>query len=260
MHTFSISAFHRVIRIVATSVVETDRTAPLEGAVLDRWPLPESVYDTTTYDYLQFDGPITHSPELAALVNEIRPKEGSPLFPLALSVLRLIPDRFTYFPGVTTAASPVSETLTHGKGVCQDFTHLMIAIARELKVPARYVSGLLHPDAGKFRGHTQTHAWAELYFPSTGWIGFDPTNRTLAGPNFVKVAVGRDFRDVSPNRGLYRGMANESIDVKVHSEELKSVPAELAAERMQNLDVPYYLDGSPAHRELIAQQQQVQQQ
>src|SRR4029079_15644523 len=136
----------------------------------------------------------------------------------------LINQRFTYKSGVTTAASPSTEMLEHGAGVCQDFTHLMIGIARALRIPARYVSGYLHPESERFRGYTQTHAWAELYFPSTGWIGFDPANRCMAGEHLVKTAVGRDFRDVPPNKGVYRGQAKEAMGVQVHSEALKQVP------------------------------------
>jgi transglutaminase-like putative cysteine protease len=118
----------------------------------------------------------------------------------------------------------------------------------------------VHPNAERFRGYTQTHAWCELLFPSAGWIGFDPANRTIVSADFVKVAVGRDFRDVPPNRGVYRGNAEESIDVKVKSEELAAIPSELAAERLQNLDLPVYPAGHAAHREFANQQEHQQQQ
>ena len=75
-------------------------------------------------------------------------------------------------------------------------------------------------------------------FPSTGWVGFDPANHCTVGENFVKVAVGRDYRDVPPNKGVYRGKAKETIEVQVHSEELETIPPELAAERMQSLNIP----------------------
>jgi transglutaminase-like putative cysteine protease len=129
-----------------------------------------------------------------------------------------------------------------------------------LKIPARYVSGLVHPDAERFRGYTQTHAWAELLFPSTGWIGVDPTNKCVVGPNFVKVAVGRDYRDVPPNKGIYRGKASETIDVQVHTEPLAIVPAELAAERFRSLQVPSHKDRQINPRDIKHSQQQEQQQ
>jgi hypothetical protein len=91
-------------------------------------------------------------------------------------------------------------------------------------------------------------------------VGFDAANNCIVGPNFIKVAVGRDFRDVPPNKGLYRGNAQEKIDVKVQSEELRFVPSELAAERVQPLGIPTYPAGFQIHREMAEQQIEVQQQ
>jgi transglutaminase-like putative cysteine protease len=190
----------------------------------------------------------------------INAQAGMPLGELAMRIMHLIDERFVYKKGVTTAESPLTEMLKNGAGVCQDFTHLMIGLARALNIPARYMSGLVHPTAENFRGYTQTHAWCELLFPSVGWIGFDPTNQRVVGDNFVKVAIGRDYRDVPPNKGVYRGTAGESIDVAVQSEELESIPPELAAERMQALQIPTYAAGHNAQHEMIAQQQEHQQQ
>jgi transglutaminase-like putative cysteine protease len=197
---------------------------------------------------------------LRELVRVLQPQPGVSLGELGLRILHLINEKFTYKKGITSAASPISDILDSGKGVCQDFTHLMIGIARAMGIPARYVSGLVHPDAEKYRGFTQTHAWCELYFPTAGWIGFDAANNCIIGPNFVKVAVGRDFRDVPPNKGLYRGNAKETIDVTVESNELAAVPSELAAERMQSITVPIYPAGHSIHREMAEQQVEVQQQ
>jgi transglutaminase-like putative cysteine protease len=136
----------------------------------------------------------------------------------------------------------------------------MIGTARALRVPARYVSGYLHPASDRFRGYTQTHAWCELYFPSTGWIGFDPANRCLASEHFIKIGIGRDFRDVPPNKGVYRGQAKEAMSVQVHSEELKTVPPELVTDRMRTINVPTYPTGKSGHVERVPQQQEHQQQ
>ena len=260
VHAFTVNSFHNQIRIVATSVVETDRARVQPERFADRWPISRADFDYRAWDYLQFGGPIVESPALREMVALLTPEEGLPLGELALRILHLLAERFTYRKGVTTAASPITEILEHGSGVCQDFTHLMIAMARALRIPARYVSGLIHPDAEKYRGFTQTHAWCELLFPSAGWIAFDPANNCIVGQNFVKVAVGRHFGDVSPNKGIYRGAASESIEVSVHSEELKSVPPELAAERVQSLSIPIYPAGSLPHQDLINQQQEQQQQ
>ena len=271
VHSFTVNAFHKQIKIVATSVVETNRPRLDLAALPDRYPVCPTECDYTSYDFLQFGGPVVDSPMLRKLVDEIRPKEGAPLGDVAQGMLDLINQRFTYRKGITNAASPITEVLQHGSGVCQDFTHLMIGMARALGIPARYASGLLHPRAEDyagqslaasdgFRGFTQTHAWCELLFPSTGWIGFDPANHCTIGENFVKVAVGRHFFDVPPNKGVYRGNAKEGIEVAVQSEELEEIPPELAAERVQSLAVPTYHEGTTSHRELANQQQEHQQQ
>jgi transglutaminase-like putative cysteine protease len=261
VHTFTITAFHRAIRIIATSVVETDRRRAEVQHFSDPWPpISGEQIDYSLYDHLQFGGPIIDSPALQDLVKILHPQPGMALGELALRILHLINEKFTYKKGITSAASPITDILKTGQGVCQDFTHLMIAVSRAMGIPARYVSGMVHPDAEKYRGFSQTHAWCELYFPGNGWIGFDPANNCIIGPNFVKVAVGRDFRDVPPNKGLYRGNAQESIEVQVKSEVLPLVPSELAAERVDALSVPTYPAGYSIHREMADQQVEVQQQ
>ncbi len=262
VHTFTITPFHKRICIVATSVVETERPGRPVERFKDQWPIGPDSYDYSVYDYLQFGGPIVDSPQLRELTEYLQPREGTALGEIALRMLHLIDDKFKYKKGITNAASPITDVLKNGAGVCQDFSHLMIGLARSLKIPARYVSGFIHPDAQRYRGYTQTHAWCELLFPSAGWIGFDPANRCVVGGNFVKVAVGRDFRDVPPNKGVYRGNAKDSINVAVRSEELENIPPELAPERMQGLDISTFSTGVP-HREVnqqVEHQQQQQQQ
>lgn len=260
VHSFSISKFHSRIQIVATSVVETDRVRPEPEKFEDRWPLDRDALAYEMWDFLQFGGPVVDCRKLRGVADAIRPRAGEPAGEIGMRMLSFIDESFVYEKGITSAASPITEILDHGKGVCQDFTHLLIGLARVLGIPARYASGLVHPDASRYRGFTQTHAWAELFFPSVGWVGFDAANKCVVGENFVKVAVGRDFRDVPPNKGLYRGKAEEGIDVKVQSEELPNIPPELVSERVSRIDIPSYVDGVAAHREFVAQQQQIQQQ
>jgi transglutaminase-like putative cysteine protease len=262
VHAFTVTPFHHEIRIVATSVVETDRPRKEPERFKDTWPIPPGTTGMgyEVYDYLQFGGPVVDSPQLRELITLLTPQQGGSMGELALRMLHLIDDKFQYKQGITNAASPITEVLQHRQGVCQDFTHLMIGLARALGIPARYVSGLVHPDAQRFRGFSQTHAWCELLFPSAGWVGFDPTNRCIVSGNFVKVAYGRDYRDVPPNKGIYRGKAEESINVRVSSEELPAIPPELAAERIRSLQVTTYTAGSLEHAQKFSQQQEPQQQ
>ena len=244
VHWFTVASFHKQIRIVATSVVETDRQQPDPRRFTDTWPVKTSENDYALYDFKHFRGPIGDSPALRQLVEQIKPKQGENVGGLAMRTLDLIKEKFTFKKGVTKATSPITEILDKGAGVCQDFTQLMIGVGRSLGIPARYVSGLVHPDASKYVGATETHAWCEYLLPSVGWIGFDPANHRLVGANYVKVAIGRDYHDVAPNKGRYTGKVTESIVVSVTSEELPGIPPELAAERIQSLSIPTYPSGS----------------
>jgi transglutaminase-like putative cysteine protease len=260
VHAFTINAFHERIRIVATSVVETDRPTIDVPTLPDRWPVDVTTLDYAVRDYLRFGASVVDAPALRELADSLKPRRGMPLGELVQSMLRTIGERFTYEKGVTTAASPITEILEHGRGVCQDFTHLMIGVSRALGIPARYVSGFVHPEGERYRGYTQTHAWCELWFPSAGWIGFDPTNACMVSGNFVRVAVGRDYRDVPPNRGMYKGQGKESMTVSVQSEELRGVPGGLPAERIEGLGIRTTVgdhDGArDGNNQQVSQQQQ----
>ena len=119
---------------------------------------------------------------------------------------------FEYVPGSTTAVSPIDHILESGRGVCQDYAHVMIAIARSWGVPTRYVSGyLLLNETGSELPESTTHAWVECQLPGVGWVGFDPTNRGLADERYVRIAVGRDYQDVAPTRGVLLGGGGSSL-------------------------------------------------
>jgi len=268
IHAFSINALHNRIQIIATSIVETDARQNRLEQFPDVW-LRDADFDYTLCDFLLFGGAVVDTPNLRDLASQVFEQASGKsntvrLGTLVNGLLQLIDEKFVYQKGVTSAASPITDILEHGRGVCQDFTHLMIGLARALKIPARYVSGYLHPDRQRLRGYTQTHAWVEIFFPSVGWIGVDPTNNCIVGENFVKVAIGRDFHDVTPNKGVYKGKGEETIDASVSSEELLSVPPELAPERRGSLDLPvfagYRIDTAEQQQQQYLQEQQEQQQ
>jgi len=260
VHVFSIQPPHKEVKIVATSVVETRADHSHLGA--DRWPIPYRE-EQAFHDFLGFSTIVDDSPQLRELVASLRIAEGTLLSDVARKILDVIDEKFTYEKGVTSATTPVSDVLAHGRGVCQDFTHLMIAMARCLGIPARYVSGVIHSANGNLRGGAQTHAWCELFFPSGGWVGFDPTNKCVINGQFVTVALGRDYRDVPPNRGLYKGKAKEEIAVKVFTQEMHEVPSNLPDEQIERLGVATY-PGSAAFGRMkdgrLEEQQQQQQQ
>jgi transglutaminase-like putative cysteine protease len=110
----------------------------------------------------------------------------------------------------------VREVLKTRAGVCQDFAHVMLGLCRALKIPTRYVSGYLYNGpADQLKGAQASHAWVEVYVLGHGWCGLDPTNNRLADGHYVKVATGRDFADVSPLKGTYRGTARRELSVDV---------------------------------------------
>jgi len=125
--------------------------------------------------------------------------------------------RFEYSPQATRVDSRIDEALQARRGVCQDFSHIFIALARRLGIPSRYVSGYLFPrteSESRTAAHA-THAWAECYLPGLGWCGFDPTNNEDASVGHIRVAVGRDYSDVPPTRGVYKGLTAVKTELAV---------------------------------------------
>jgi transglutaminase-like putative cysteine protease len=114
---------------------------------------------------------------------------------------------FEYSPKSTRVDSPIDDVLSARRGVCQDFAHVMIALVRRLGIPCRYVSGYLfqQPDGSAQSVDGATHAWAEAWFPGLEWVGFDPTHNTTTGEGHIRVAIGRDYSDVPPTRGVFKG-------------------------------------------------------
>jgi transglutaminase-like putative cysteine protease len=125
----------------------------------------------------------------------------------------------TYERKVTTARTPVGEALRLGRGVCQDFAHLFLGACRGIGLPARYVSGYVHQP-----GEVATHAWCQVWLDNAGWIDVDPTRGVFPENDYVTIAIGRDYSDVAPNRGVWKGQADETIKVKVKVEPIDRVP------------------------------------
>jgi transglutaminase-like putative cysteine protease len=125
----------------------------------------------------------------------------------ALKFCKYVYKNFEYIKGVTTVETTLDEIWGLKAGVCQDFAHLLMVMLRLVGIPARYVSGYICPNKDGLRGDWATHAWAEAYLPGYGWLGIDPTNNCIANENHVRLAVGRNFSDCSPVKGVYKGAA-----------------------------------------------------
>ena len=125
---------------------------------------------------------------------------------------------FAYVPNSTKVDSAIEEALQTRQGVCQDFAHIMITLVRRLNVPCRYVSGyMFHRDATEKDRSLEgaSHAWIEALVPGLGWMAFDPTNNLVGGDRHIRVAIGRDYADVPPTRGVYKGEAQSELSVAV---------------------------------------------
>ena len=234
VHHFNIIPAHLEVRALAASVVETHPRPRDLSASAATYPLDLQQAPLELLDYLRAAGPARHTEKLDPLLDLLRPRDGAPLSQLLLAVSRHIHTHFEYAKFVTLASSPIDDVLAHGKGVCQDFTHLMIAILRSYGLPARYVSGYIHrPET-----ESQSHAWCEAWLPDMGWVGIDPTNDQIVDERFVKVAIGRDFTDVPPNKGIYKGKGTESIHVRVETRTLDALPSLSWQEQLPPLHTP----------------------
>lgn len=145
---------------------------------------------------------------------------GRPLGEAIASLYHQIYTDFTYTKGATTVNSTLPELLTTKAGVCQDFAHLAVACFRAAGLPARYVSGYIEttppPGNPKLAGSDATHAWVSVFTPGAGWVDLDPTNDHLADSRYIVTAWGRDFRDVSPLRGvIFTDATKSSLSVGV---------------------------------------------
>ena len=132
-----------------------------------------------------------------------------------MALMEAVSTKVAYQPGVTFSKTTAGEALGLGAGVCQDHAHIFIAAARSSGIPARYVGGYLWPGEGG-PDEQASHAWAEAFVPDVGWVGFDASNNLLAYEAHIRTAVGLDYWEAAPVRGLRRGDAEETLAVKVH--------------------------------------------
>ena len=176
-------------------------------------------------------------------------------------LMREIYTRFEYSPRSTRVDSPIDEALAARRGVCQDFAHIFIALARQLGIPSRYVSGYLFrgDDSQDRSAHDATHAWAEAFLPQLGWVGFDPTNNLIAEERHIRVAIGRDYADVPPTRGVYKGVTAVRTELAV-AVRVGPVKPPLAGDVLPFTPWMSRDAGAPSSDTAGAQQQQQQQQ
>ncbi|MDE1171322.1 MAG: transglutaminase family protein [Verrucomicrobium sp.] len=191
------------------------------------------------YDFLMPSELVQIPPEVEEMARVHLPPQAS-FTPSILALNEYIYRNFKYQPGATTVSTPVAEVIAKRRGVCQDFAHLFIAVLRAAGIPARYVSGYIETESqaeasqaghdllarhggSKARdplndplvGATASHAWLEFCAPNGIWVGIDPTNNMLESERHVQIGIGRDYADVPPLRGVFKGARKQVLSVKV---------------------------------------------
>jgi transglutaminase-like putative cysteine protease len=252
VHQFNIFAEHHRLTVQSESVVLAHE-APSNGPV----SMSLSDFDARGRDlceeYFDFIAPTTyvpHLPRLQVMVQAANQASGGTVLGFVHASSDLVHQQLRYVKGATHVHSSIADSLSLGAGVCQDFAHVMLGLVRTRGLPARYVSGYLVPqpkehDKGNLEevvGGQASHAWTEVFVPGIGWAGFDPTLGKPAGLRHVRVAYGRDYGDVPPVRGVYKGQAGQrlSVDVRVRpvvdgegQEHLQNTAARPADESLQ---------------------------
>ncbi len=222
---FSLHAAHDELVVTAQSIVETRPLPPVAGDIA--W---EKVREGLRYRRLAAYDPAAefafaspHVPRHAAFAAYAEPSfpPRRPLLEAARDLMRRIHADFEYHTEATDVSTPALEALGLRQGVCQDFAHVMLGCLRSLGLPARYVSGYLltvpPPGTTRLVGSDASHAWVAVHVPGEagGWVDLDPTNCRAPGEDYVTVAIGRDYSDVAPLRGVLHGGARHQLQVAV---------------------------------------------
>jgi transglutaminase-like putative cysteine protease len=248
VHRFNVLPEHRHLRVEADSVVLVHEPRPLpdDGIALRDLADHSGALDEF-YDLLCATVYVPHLAAVRELAADAEGESGGSVAGFARAAAALVHERFRYEKGATHVQSSIEDALQTRAGVCQDFAHLLLAMLRMRGLPARYVSGYLVPDStaepgastAEVIGGQASHAWTEVYLPGEGWFGLDPTLGEPVDLRHVRVAYGRDYGDVAPVRGVYKGHAGQrlSVDVRVrpaldeegneHLQETAAGPAQL---------------------------------
>jgi|SRR5579872_7172097 transglutaminase-like putative cysteine protease len=228
IHHFDVPAKHLELRIVAEALVEIEPPPELPEALLpESWA--ELDAQVAAGDYWEMLMPSTFAQPSEALLTLVEPlrvsRRDDPLTflkDLNVAIYRW----FEYAPKSTRVDSPIDHAIEARKGVCQDFAHIMTALVRLVRIPCRYVSGYMYPRS-KHQDRSPeraTHAWVEALLPGLGWVGFDPTNNVLAGDRHIRTAIGRDYADVPPTKGMFKGTTDSQLTVSVQVSPSKAPP------------------------------------
>ncbi|HEV2859948.1 MAG TPA: transglutaminase family protein [Pyrinomonadaceae bacterium] len=255
VHHFDIPGQHTQLVITARALVETfphdEPPASLDSSAWDA--LDRLVADGDYWDMLMPSRYARPTELLHELARELRAERRDDPLTVLREINTAIYDAFAYEPQSTRVDSPIDDALGTRKGVCQDYSHIFITLARQIRVPCRYVSGYLfhRVEYNDRSAQDATHAWVEALLPELGWVGFDSTNNLLAGERHIRVAVGRDYSDVPPTRGVFKGTADSEISVAVQVKPSEEPLSEETLRAIAAINAP-----SPDAEQAQQQQQQ----
>ena len=225
---FDIPGEHNQLVILAESLIEQHPAEPLPTALPpSAWQDLADLVEDGDYGEMLLPSQFTqNSPALRQLAVELCVRRREDPLTVARELTESLYRYFEYVPRSTRVDSPIDEAILSRKGVCQDFTHTMIALLRSLGIPSRYVSGYLYRGSDDHDRSTPdaTHAWVEALLPGLNWVGFDPTNNLVAGSRHIRTAIGRDYSDVPPTHGIFRGDAESDLYVAVQVEASSAAP------------------------------------
>jgi len=233
VHYFEITKPHNRLLIDSHFEIEVDaRIDVLDlpyGFLHSR--LPEVTVLDECREFLLNSHFVEMTPEIWREAIDVK-ADSEDVFETTYAIMEHIYRTYEYVSGATNVSTHANEAFSIRKGVCQDFAHVMLAMCRALRIPARYASGYFFDPYRdhRLRGSEASHAWVEIYLPDLGWIGFDPTNRQVVDDRYVVVAVGRDYLDVAPVHGTFFGGCVGSLDVRVTVEKVQGTTPEVTTE------------------------------
>lgn len=234
VHHFTQPGVHQSLAITALSEVQVQpRDLPPSSLSPEAWQAIDAAAESGEFwEMLEPSEFTTRTARLDELAHELDVTRRLDPLSLLYELNSGLHHTFAYDDKSTDVDSPIDEALLHRRGVCQDLTHIMLALVRNyLHIPCRYVSGYLYHRRDDRSADGATHAWMQAWLPDLGWVGFDPTNNLLQGERHIEVAIGREYPDVPPTRGVYKGNAGSDLTVTVriraeHEPETESADAD----------------------------------
>ncbi len=206
--TFTVSAAHDALTITSEAEVDITRTRPNLPAQLDSHARAELTSPAFRDRNAEWLANTVYTQLSAPVLEELATEFAAAECPLQFvrEVMDFVRATFAYDGEATTVNTTAEEFYRIRAGVCQDFTHLVLGLCRTRGIPARYVSGYLYcGENSALRGDAAMHAWVEIELPTIGWFGIDPTNHAMVGDEYIRIAIGRDYTDIVPIKGVYRG-------------------------------------------------------